>query len=83
MTGNVTLYEEVVNITYDYLGPATDRFVTRQIKNHLHKRPEELRKKDLKDLIDWISLAVNLLSDDDRLVHQYIADLKNLATNNK
>jgi uncharacterized protein YegL len=79
MTGNTTLYEDVVNITYDYLGPATDRFVTRQIKNHLHKRPEELRKKDLKELIEWISAAVNLLSDDNKLVSKYVSDLRRLV----
>ncbi len=79
MAGGVTLYDSVVNITYDYLGPATDRFVTRQIRNHLHKRPEELQKQDLKELIEWISVAVNLLSDDDRLVNRYLADLRGLA----
>jgi len=79
MTGDITLYDEVVKITYGYLGPATDRFVTRQIKHHLHKQPEELRKKDLKLLIEWISLAVNMLSDDRQLVKQYVADLEELT----
>ena len=46
-----TLYSDVVDITYDYLGPAADRFVTRQIRSHLGKAPEELKKRDLRDLI--------------------------------
>lgn len=75
-----SLYRKVVNITYDYLGPAADRFVTRQIRNHLHKDPEELEKSDLKRLIDWISLAFNLLSDDDQLVSDYIKSLEKLVT---
>lgn len=83
MTDSKSLYQEVVEITYDYLGPATDRFVTRQIKHHLHKRPEELRKKDLKLLIEWITLAVNMLSDDRRLVEQYVSDLEGLTKNGK
>lgn len=74
-----TLYDQVVQTTYDYLGPAADRFVARQIRNHLGKAPEELQKQDLRRLIDWISLAMALLSDDQELVAHYIADVKELA----
>lgn len=74
-----TLYSEVVDITYDYLGPAADRFVTRQIRSHLGKAPEELRKRDLRDLISWIKVAMSLLTDDDQLIGKYISDLKRLA----
>jgi hypothetical protein len=74
-----TLYAEVVDITYDYLGPAADRFVTRQIRSHLGKAPEELRKRDLRDLISWIKIAMSLLTDDDRLISKYVTDLKRLA----
>lgn len=74
-----TLYSEVVDITYDYLGPAADRFVTRQIRSHLGKAPEELKKRDLRDLISWIKVAMSLLTDDDQLINKYISDLKALA----
>ncbi|MEO6761737.1 MAG: hypothetical protein ABI220_05220 [Candidatus Saccharimonadales bacterium] len=76
---SVKLYDEVVRVTYEYLGPAANRFVERQIKNHLRKRPEQLKKKDLKVLIDWIRLAMNLLSDDEKIVDKYISELKELA----
>lgn len=75
------LYDKVVRITYDYLGPAADRFVTRQIRNHLHKEPEQLKKNDLKSLIDWIKIAMSLLSNDDRLVARYVAELQELSLN--
>lgn len=74
-----TLYSEVVDITYDYLGPAADRFVTRQIRSHLGKAPEELKKRDLRDLVSWIKIAMSLLTDDDQLINKYISDLKRLA----
>lgn len=73
------LYSDVVDITYDYLGPAADRFVKRQIRNHLHKTPEQLKKDDLKDLIDWIKVAMSLLTDDEKLLKKYIVDLKKLT----
>lgn len=75
------LYDKVVRITYDYLGPAADRFVTRQIRNHLQKEPEMLKKNDLKSLIDWIKIAMSLLSNDDRLVARYVAELQELSLN--
>jgi hypothetical protein len=76
---NSSLYDDVVAITYDYLGPAADRFVVRQIRIHLQKDPSELRNRDLKQLIDWIQLAMRLISDDGDIVDRYVADLESLA----
>jgi len=75
----VTLYEEVVNVTHEYFGPAADRFVTRQIRHHLSKNPKELRKKDLGGLINWISMAMALLHEDEELIHKYATDLQALT----
>lgn len=72
------IYKQVVSITYEYLGPAADRFVARQVRNHLHKDPEKLERKDLRRLMDWMRLAMSLLSDDTQLVELYIADLEEL-----
>jgi hypothetical protein len=74
-----TLYDEVVHVTYDYLGPAADRFVGRQIRNHLQKDPSTLERKDLKQLIDWIQLAMRLISNDSSAIDRYITDLESLA----
>lgn len=75
-----TLYQDVVAVTYDYLGPAADRFVTRQIRMHLQKEPEQLGRKDLRALVDWIRIAMSLISDDNELVEEYIAALSSLTT---
>ncbi len=80
-TANSRLYEEVVRITHAYFGPAADRFVTRQIRSHLGKAPEELRKQDLKKLVRWISLAMSLLIEDELLVEKYAVALEKLAAN--
>lgn len=76
---HATLYDEVVSVTYDYLGPAADRFVVRQIRNHLQKDPDDLQPKDLRKLIDWIQLAMRLISDDTEAIDRYMADLRILA----
>jgi len=78
-----TLYDEVVSITYDYLGPAADRFVIRQIRNHLGKNPEELQRRDLQQLIDWIRLAMRLISSDVEVIDRYIGDLKVLVRSSR
>jgi len=77
------LYDQVVSVTYRYLGPAADRFVVRQIRNHLQKDPVELQRKDLRQLIDWIQLAMRLISDDHHAVDTYLADLEALAKPSK
>jgi hypothetical protein len=77
------IYTEVVRITHSYLGPAADRFITRQVHNHLHKSPEELTQKDLLKLIDWIRIGVSMLTDSSEIVEEYIRQLQKLATEKK
>jgi hypothetical protein len=73
-------YTNVVEVTHKYLGPAADRFVARQVRNHLGKEPEELKKQELAGLIEWFTLAMAILSDDKQLVQRYAADLRKLVT---
>lgn len=78
-TSNSQLYDKVVRITNVYLGPAADRFIARQVQNHLHKPAEELSKSDLLKLIDWIRVAVSLLTDDTEIIEEYTEQLRQLA----
>ena len=75
----MSLYEQVVRITHVYLGPAADRFIARQVLNHLHKEPEALSRDDLDKLIDWIRVAVSLLTEDSQLIEEYTAQLEALT----
>jgi len=73
------LYERVIRVTHVYLGPAADRFIARQVQNHLHKAPEELSPADLLQLIDWIRIAVSLLTEDSEIIEEYAGQLERLA----
>lgn len=77
---NSSFYSKILRVSYQYLGPATDRFIARQIENHLHKAPNRIKEQDLEPLIDWIRLAMNIVSDDEKLVNQYIAELQSLVS---
>ena len=74
-----TLYAQVVAISHPYLGPAAERFITRQIHNHLHKDPLELTHEDLHSLIDWVRVAVSFITEDTHIVEEYASRLKQLA----
>ena len=82
MDGELTLYDKVVRITNVYLGPAAERFVGRQVRNHLHKEPQLISENDLKDLIAWVRVAVSLLTENSEIVDEYIEQLS-LLTNHK
>lgn len=79
MTSRTTLYQQVVEVTADVLGPAAERFVARQIESHLNKPPEKLTQSDLKELVDWIKLATSMLTDDQALVDAYGQRILELA----
>jgi len=74
-----SLYERVVRITHIYLGPAADRFIARQVQSHLNKDPTKLSDADLVLLVDWIRVAVSLLTDDKEIVEEYILQLQRLS----
>lgn len=58
------LYEQTVTVVADYLGPAADRFLRRQLSFHLDKQPEHLASSDLPNLAEWVETALGLLTDD-------------------
>lgn len=73
------LYNQVVQVTKVYLGPAADRFIARQVNNHLGKSPDDLSIDDLKKLIDWITASISLITDDVDLVEEYAKQLQKLT----
>ena len=75
-----SIYEQVVRVTHAYLGPAAERFIDRQVENHLHKPAAKLTKTDLLSLIDWIRVIVSLLTEDTDIVEEYINELLKLTT---
>lgn len=80
---SLILYEQVVKVTNVYLGPAADRFITRQIENHLNKPPENMTQDDLLKLIDWIRVAMSLITEDSDIVEEYTEQLYVLASGSK
>jgi wobble nucleotide-excising tRNase len=74
-----SLYEQVVDVTMEYLGPAAERFITRQIKTHIGKEPEDLTQDDLEKLVDWIKLAIALLTEDNKMVDDFSRSLLELS----
>lgn len=73
------LRDQLLEINQDYLGPAAERFLERQIATHLSKKPENITSADLIKLIDWLRLSFALLTDDIRIVNEYAQRLRLLA----
>jgi hypothetical protein len=83
MSPKNTLYDKAVEVTEEYLGPAGERFLRRQISTHLKIEPESLSKKNLPKLINWSSIAFALLTNNQRDVDDFTQDLKALSANGK
>lgn len=76
---NVTLYQQAVTITSEYLGPAAERFINRQLTYHLGKDPQELTKQDIPELAEWVKVSIAILTEDDALVKEFTKRIMNLA----
>jgi len=57
------VYEKVVLISKNYLGPATESFIARQCKSHLKKDPGALMTADMANLAKWMEISGGLLMD--------------------
>jgi hypothetical protein len=79
MAAKQDLYNSIVGVTEDYLGPAARRFIDRQIQNHLEKSPEELTKHDMPTLVDWVRVSFAFLTDDRQLIDELTKRLRSLA----
>lgn len=73
------LYDRALAILADYLGPAADRFIDRQIEGHLGKPPGRLNPGDIPVLVEWTRLALALLTEDKVAVDQMSQRLLKLA----
>lgn len=78
-----SLYSKVLKTTYRYLGPASERFINRQISNHIGKHPEDLERRDLSELINWIEVSMTVLTNDQELISEYIGKLKALTKHDR
>ena len=72
-------YLEVVQLTERYLGQVAERFIQRQVRNHLHIEPVQLKPQDLPRLISWIEATLAVITDDHQLINDYLEELKALA----
>jgi hypothetical protein len=75
----LSLKDQVLEVSQDYLGPAAERFVDRQIATHIGKTPDTLTNDDLRTLLDWFKLSFALLTKDSALVDEYIRRLNLVA----
>lgn len=79
MANQKNLYKNVISVTADYLGPAAERFMERQIENHLGKMPQDLKPHDLAKLISWSRLAMALLTTNNDVVDEFAERLTQLS----
>jgi hypothetical protein len=75
-----SLYAQVVAATAEYMGPAANRFIVRQIRTHLSKDPAQLEPKDLPILAHWIKLEISLLTDEEKIVDAFARSIEKLST---
>jgi hypothetical protein len=74
-----TVYYQAVSITRDYLGPAAQRFIDRQVSFHLQKDPSALELDDLPQLAEWIKVSISVLTEDNALVEDFAHRLLSLT----
>ncbi len=60
----MALYDDVVNLSKAYLGPAAKKFIDRQISGHLEVEASQLAPSNLDELAKWCYTSGKLLMDE-------------------
>jgi hypothetical protein len=50
-------------------------YISRLIANHISKTPKELRRQDLPELFTWIKLTVAMVTDEKRVIEEFLSRL--------
>lgn len=72
-------YPKIIAIMRDYLGPAAERFVNRQMLLSLDKEDSRLDKKDITRLSQGISAALGVLTHRKDIVDEAVGRIKELT----
>jgi hypothetical protein len=73
------LHHEIITIAEDYFGPAAPRFINKIIESHLRKDPELVTKKDMPEIVTWVSLSVAMMTDERSVVAEFTKRLNMLT----
>lgn len=73
------LFDRVLVATTEYMGPAANRFLVRQIRAHLNKDPKDITPEDVTRLTEWISAEISLFTQDTALVDDFTRELLKVA----
>ena len=82
-TEPTTLYSKAVQISEEYLGPAGERFIRRQISTHLGIKPEELSRRHVPNLVNWAGIAFALLTKDTKDIQGFRQGLLALSSDSE
>ena len=83
MSSNTNLYKKVVDISEEFLGPAGERFMRRQIETHFDISAEKIQARHLPELVDWTRLTFNMITNDPQVVNDFANRLLGLNNNGK
>jgi hypothetical protein len=73
------LYQSVLQIATGYLGPASERFIRRQVNQHLYKDPEALSRKDIPELANRVHISIGPSVADPKVADEFRLKLLALA----
>jgi hypothetical protein len=81
MARDPSIYSAAVEVSKEFLGPAGERFLRRQISTHLAIEPEDLERHHLQELVSWVKLTFAVLTNDSGLVEDFSDRLLALGAN--
>ncbi len=62
----MSLYDNILNVARPYLGPAAEKFISRQIGQHLSIDAQKIASQQLDELAKWCLISGKLIMDESK-----------------
>lgn len=75
-----TYFYKVVSVAEEFLGPAAERFVRRQVEFHLSKNPKDLTSKDVLKLSRTFGTSLGQIVKSDEMIKRAVKKIEMIAS---
>ena len=63
-------YDKVIAVVKDYLGPAAERFISRQLEFHLDRQEKNISADEIPKVVEWVRVGLGLITRDKKSVEE-------------
>ncbi len=71
-------FSKIVEVIRNYLGPASERFIVRQLDFHLKRKEKVIYESEVERIADWSAVALSMITQDKAMIQRCKKEISGL-----